>query len=107
MRGRITTSGYWIGRINLRTIGYMQDSRRTVLRWLGTIAGVALIVLGVHTVLIQGSLGCRSSGVNYVCSGHPSGHPHTVLGLLLGAVGLAILAGSRRYLSYYGPSRAS
>jgi len=91
---------------NLHTIGYMQDSRRTLLRWIGTLAGLALIALGLYTGLSRGSLDCRSTGVNDVCSGHPAAHPHVLLGFLLGAAGLAILVGSRRYLSYYGRSRA-
>ena len=83
----------------------MSDSRRTVLRWIGTVTGLALIALGLHTGLVHGSLDCRSSGVHYVCSGHPSAHPHAVLGFMVGVIGLAILVGSRRYLSYYGRSR--
>ncbi len=75
-----------------------------MLRWIGTVMGLALIALGVHMGLIHGSLGCRPSGTGqaYVCSGHPPNHPHAVLGILVGAVGLAVLVGSRRYLSYYG-----
>ena len=89
-----------------RTIGYTQDSRRTLLRWIGTLAGLALIALGLYAGLSRGSLDCRSTGVQYVCSGHPAAHPHVLLGFLLGAAGLAILVGSRRYFSYYGRSRA-
>jgi hypothetical protein len=77
-----------------------------MLRWIGTIAGLALLALGVHLALMHGSVGCRSTGVPaYVCSGHPSDHPHVLLGVLVGAAGLTILVGSRRYLSYYGRSR--
>jgi len=83
----------------------MSDSRRTLLRWIGTIAGLALMAFGVHPVLIRGSLGCSPSGGLLVCRGHPADHPHAVLGVLVGAVGPAILVGSRRHLSYYGRSR--
>jgi hypothetical protein len=66
---------------------------------------LALIGFGLRTVLIHGSLDCRHSGIaGPVCSGHPPAHPHAVLGLLLGVAGLAILVGSRRYLSQYGRS---
>jgi len=75
----------------------MSDSRRTLLRWIGTIAGPALMAFGVHLALIRGSLGCSpSGGLLYVCRGHPADHPHAVLGVLVGTVGLAILVGSRR-----------
>ena len=83
----------------------MRDSRRTALRWIGTLTGLALMALGLRTVLMHGSLDCRQRSIaGNVCTGHPPAHPHALLGLLVAVAGLAILVGSRRYLSPYGRS---
>ncbi len=89
----------------MRIIRHVQDLPKTVLRSIGTVAGLALIAFGLRTVLVHGSLDCRHSGIaGPVCSGHPSARPHALLGLLAVAAGLAVLIGSRRYLSQYGRS---
>ncbi len=83
----------------------MRDSRRTALRWIGTLTGLALMALGLRTVLVHGSLDCRQRGIaGNVCTGHPPAHPHALLGLLVAVAGLAILVGSRRCFSPYGRS---
>lgn len=84
----------------------MEESRRTSLRWVGSLAGLALIAVGLRMVLIHGSVNCGRSGIGqgYVCAGHAPTHPHAVLGFVVAAAGLAILVGSRRYFSSFGRS---
>jgi hypothetical protein len=81
----------------------MLDSRRTWLRRIGTISGLATVVLGLYTALIHTGDHCRPSTPKrqFACDRDPPSHPHILLGLLIALVGVAAVVGSRRLFAYF------
>jgi hypothetical protein len=85
------------------TILGMLDSRRTWLRRIGTVGGIAVILLGLYLALIPTTPFCPPSTPQrqYACDVGPPSHPHVVLGLAVAVAGLALLIASRRFLAYF------
>jgi len=79
----------------------MTESRRTLLRWIGTIGGLVLVIFGAHELLAKTAVRCAPHTTGYTCAASQT-HPHVLLGLVLATAGLVILFGSRHYFSYLG-----
>jgi hypothetical protein len=79
------------------------DSRTAWFRRLGTLSGLALVAFGLYLALLYSPHHCPPSTPHhqYACDVGSPGHPHFVLGLLISVVGLAALAGSRRFFAYF------
>ena len=73
------------------------------MRRLGTVVGLALLVLGLYEALLYSPNHCPAStpGHQSACDvGSPS-HPRFLLGLVIAVGGIALVVGSRRFLAYY------
>ena len=79
----------------------MLDSTRTWMRRLGTVGGLALLVLGFYEALLYSPTGCLPSTRQhqYACDvGEPS-HRRFVLGLVIAVGGIALMVVARRACS--------
>jgi hypothetical protein len=81
----------------------MLDSRTTWLRRLGTVSGIAIVVLGLYTGFVRSTYHCPASTPQrqFACDPGPPSHPHIVLGLLIAVGGVGVLVGSRRLFAYF------
>jgi hypothetical protein len=85
----------------------MLDWRRTWLRRIGTAGGLATVLVGVGIALLLTPHHCQPSTPThqYACDVDPPAHPHLVLGLLVAALGLFVLVGSRRWFAYFDSAK--
>lgn len=81
----------------------MLDTRRTLLRRLGTVVGLAVTVFGLYRAVTPPANHCPQSTPQhgYACDVGPPSHPHFLLWLLVAAAGLAVLIASRHFLAYF------
>jgi Na+/H+ antiporter NhaB len=85
----------------------MLDSRRTWRRRIGTASGVAMVLVGVAIALLLTPDHCQPSTPTrqYACDVGPPTHPHFLLGLLVAALGVCVLVGSRRWFAYFDSTK--
>ena len=81
----------------------MLDSSTTWIRRLGTVAGIALIAYGLYVGVVPTKAQCPPSTPTHqlACDPGPPTYPHLVLGLVIVAVGIAVLVASRRFFPYF------
>jgi hypothetical protein len=73
------------------------------MRRLGTVGGLALLVLGLYEALLYSPTGCLPSTrqQQYACDvGSPS-HPRFLLGLLIAVAGIGVVVAVRRRFAYF------
>lgn len=81
----------------------MLDSSTTWIRRLGTVAGIALIVYGLYVGVLPTTAHCPPSTPTkqLACDPGEPTFPHLVLGLVIVAVGIAVLVAARRFFPYF------
>jgi len=81
----------------------MLDSSTTWIRRLGPVAGIALIVYGVYVGVLPTTGHCPASTPTkqLACDPGEPTFPHLVLGLVIVAVGIAVVVAARRFFRYF------
>jgi hypothetical protein len=81
----------------------MLDSSTTWIRRLCTLAGIALIAYGLYVGVLPTKAQCPPSTPTHqlACDPGEPTFPHLVLGLVIVAVGIAVLVAARRFFPYF------